>query len=357
MSEELTTNKQEPKRNYWLHRITGGNNGAILSYPLLKEHSIISTGWSDFSTNQFVEETKQKGITHIENCMKNKWSISSLPKNRWSLYNFICKFQKGDIVVVPMWGGKFSICQITNDEVLTNESIPAEHYTHLGISRHEDGYLYKDDEKKCIDLGFYRNVKILHKEISRADYADQKLFSRMKIMQTNANIFNIHKNVDDAIRRADNEAPICIYKELLDASLSVVKRTITDYTQHLKYEKLVEKYLWAIGANDVQKPPTNESKREKGDADRVAYFEDLKVAVMVQVKKHHEKTDDWSVEQIIRYNENHQNDDYNVQLWVISNANDFEEDAKQKAFVNNVRLINGNDFARMILEVGLKHFE
>lgn len=357
MSEELTTNKQEPTINYWLHRITGGSNGVLLSYPLLKEKSILSTGWSDFSTDQFVDKTKQDGILHIENCMKNKWSISSLPKNRRSLYNFICKFKKGDIVVVPMWGGKFSICQITNDEVLTNESIPAEHYTHLGISRHEDGYLYKDDEKKCIDLGFYRNVKILHKEISRADYADQKLFSRMKIMQTNANISNIRESVDDAIKRADENRPICIHEELLNATLSVAKRIITDYTQHLKYEKLVEKYLRAIGADDVQKPPQNESKTEEGDADRVAYFEDLKVAVMVQVKKHSDKTNAWSVEQITRYLENHKNEDYNVQLWVISNAYDFTEDAKQKAFENSVRLINGDDFARMILEVGLKHFE
>ena len=57
------------------------------------------------------------------------------------------------------------------------------------------------------------------------------------------------------------------------------------------------------------------------------------------------------------YRENHQNEDYNVQLWVISNADNYTEDAKQKAFAQNVRLINGTDFARMILEVGLKHFE
>ena len=357
MSEELTTNKQEPTINYWLHRITGGSNGVLLSYPLLKEKSILSTGWSDFSIDQFVDKTKQDGIRHIEECMKRKWHTSSPPKNRWNLYNFICKFKKGDIVVVPMWGGVFSICQIGDDEVLTNESLPAEYYTNLGISRHKDGYLYKDNEQKCIDLGFYRKVNVLHYGISRADYADQKLFSRMKIMQTNANISNIRESVDDAIKRKNENRPICIHEELLNATLSVAKRTITDYTQHLKYEKLVEKYLQAIGADDVQKPPQNESKTEEGDADRVAYFEDLKVAVMVQVKKHSDKTNAWSVEQITRYLENHKNEDYNVQLWVISNANDFSEDAKQKAFENSVRLINGDDFARMILEVGLKHFE
>lgn len=357
MSEELTTNKQEPKRNYWLHRITGGNNGALLSYPLLKEKSILSTGWSDFSIDQFVNRTKQDGIRYIEECMKQEWNVSSPPKNRWNLYNFICKFREGDIVVVPMWGGVFSICKIVDDKILTNYSLPAEYYTNLGISRHKDGYLYKDDEQKCIDLGFYRAVEVLHYGISRADYANQKLFSRMKIMQTNANISNIRESVDDAIKRADENRPICIHEELLNATLSVAKRTITDYTQHLKYEKLVEKYLWAIGAHNVYKPAQNESPTEAGDADRIAHFEDLKVVVMVQVKKHDDKTGEKAVEQIIRYKENHQNDDYNVQLWVISNANDFEEEAKQKAFVNNVRLINGNDFARMILEVGLKHFE
>ena len=38
-------------------------------------------------------------------------------------------------------------------------------------------------------------------------------------------------------------------------------------------------------------------------------------------------------------------------------ADNYTEDAKQKAFAQDVRLINGTDFARMILEVGLKHFE
>jgi hypothetical protein len=131
--------------------------------------------------------------------------------------------------------------------------------------------------------------------------------------------------------------------------LPIAKKIIDNYVQHITYEDLVEKYLWAIGANEVLKPATNESSTDEGDADRVAYFEQLKVAVMVQIKKHDSSTDDWAVNQIELYKNNHinQNEDYNVQLWVISNAEDFTEEAKRKAREANVRLINGDDFANL----------
>ena len=159
------------------------------------------------------------------------------------------------------------------------------------------------------------------------------------------------------IDRAITTHPISIHEELVNSTLSAAQQTINDYVQHYQYENLVEKYLWAIGASDVIKPATNECSTEEGDADRVAYFEELKVAVMVQVKKHNQITNGWAVDQIIAYKENHSNEEYSVQLWVISNANEFSEDAKQKAREANVRLINGEDFARMILEIGLKHFK
>ena len=77
---------------------------------------------------------------------------------------------------------------------------------------------------------------------------------------------------------------------------------------------------------------------------------------MVQVKKHYSntKTDDWAVYQIAKYRDNHNFDDFSsTSLWVISSACDFSESAKKKAEELNVRLIDGNEFARMILENGI----
>ena len=215
-----------------------------------------------------------------------------------------------------------------------------------------------DANGNFIDLGFYRRVEPICANLPRQEYADQALFSRMKIMQTNADVSDLSANIEESIKRAKNNNPICIYKELMQCTLPAAKKIINDYVQHITYEDLVEKYLRAIGANEVLKPAPNESSIDEGDADRVAYFEQLKVAVMVQIKKHDYSTDDWSVNQIELYKNNHtnQNEDYNVQLWVVSNAEDFTEEAKRKAQEANVRLINGNDFAKMILDVGLKHF-
>lgn len=345
----------DSNKKYWLHRITGGDNGWMLSYPLLEEHSILSTGWSDFSQDEFVDRANELGISFIEQKMREEWNVTSLPRNRWNLYNFIHQMKAGNLVVVPMWGGVFGICELLDNEILTNESLPKDYYEGLGISLQNDGYLYSNDGN-LIDLGFYRRVKVHHLKINRQEYADQALFSRMKIMQTNADISDLGENVKESIKRADSNNPIYIYKELMQSTLPIAKKIIDNYVQHITYEDLVEKYLWAIGANEVRKPATNESSTDEGDADRVAYFEQLKVAVMVQIKKHDSTTDDWAVNQIELYKNNHINEDYNVQLWVISNAEDFTEEAKRKAREANVRLINGDDFAKMILDVGLKHF-
>jgi HJR/Mrr/RecB family endonuclease len=86
---------------------------------------------------------------------------------------------------------------------------------------------------------------------------------------------------------------------------------------------------------------------------------------MVQVKKHIGNTGDWAVQQIIMFNQNNQykqynNDDescvmYNTILWIISSGDDFSTAAKEMARENNVRLINGKEFAKLLLENGIEH--
>lgn len=341
---------------YWLHRIKGGDNAMKLSHPLLFEHSILSTGWAELSYDDFVISCRGDW----NNFVKYFEEAYEYLRNRNSLWRFL-NMNAGDIVVVPTWG-VFGIYRIVDDNVYTAESInslisPEKLNDWFEETAYvKDGVLY-DSKGKEIDLGFFRKVEPIAIKLPRQEYSDQALYSRMKIMQTNADISDLWRSVDDAIDRAKTTHPISIHEELVNSTLSAAQQTINDYVQHYQYESLVEKYLWAIGASDVIKPATNECSTEEGDADRVAYFEELKVAVMVQVKKHNQITNGWAVDQIIAYKENHSNEEYSVQLWVISNANEFSEDAKQKAREANVRLINGEDFARMILEIGLKHFK
>lgn len=345
---------EERKKHYWLHRITGGDNGWLLSYPLLNGPSILSTGWSDFSEDSFVNGVNTQGISYIEEAMMREWKIDYKPRNRWSLYYFIHEMQKGDIVIVPQWGGVFSICEIEDNIALTNESLPEEYYLPLGISKHDDGYLYKDDERKCIDLGFYRRVRVLHSQISRSDYAEQDLISRMKIMQTNSDITDLAEKIEETIKRADKKCPINLRDEMLDGTCAAMQEVIKRWTDADKFEQLIEKYLYAVGADNVSTPAKNESATEDGDADRVATFEWLNLKIYVQAKKHKDVTDDWGVEQIIAYQKNHEQSEYREQLWLVSNADKFTQLAQEKAETAHVRLINGKEFARLLIDVGIK---
>lgn len=342
-------------KKYWLHRIKGVDNAMKLSHPLFFNHAILSTGWAELSYDDFVKSSRNSWtdfVSHFEDAY-------GYLRNRNCLWRFL-NMKVGDVVVVPTWG-VFSVFRIIDNNIFTAESISSiisseEMVDWFGeIANVKDGTLY-DSKGKYIDLGFFRKVESIALKLLRQEYANQALYSRMKIMQTNADISDLCQCVEDTIERAQKAHPISIHEELEKSTLSAVQQTINDYVQHYQYEDLVERYLWAIGASEVLRPATNESRTEEGDADRVAYFEELKVAVMVQVKKHNQITNGWAVDQITTYKENHTNEEYSVQLWVISNANEFSEDAKQKARDANVRLINGEDFARMILEVGLKHF-
>ena len=42
-------------------------------------------------------------------------------------------------------------------------------------------------------------------------------------------------------------------------------------------------------------------------------------------------------------------------MWVVSSGNDFSSNAKLMATENNVRLINGEEFAQLLLENGLEN--
>ena len=84
----------------------------------------------------------------------------------------------------------------------------------------------------------------------------------------------------------------------------------------------------------------------------IASFENLNVSILVQVKKHAGQTDEWAVHQICNYSMTHSGDDSIAQLWVVSSCNDFSESAKTCAEENRVRLIDGIEFSKLILNVG-----
>ena len=338
--------------NYWLHRITGGDNAIEFAHPLLFSHNYLSIGWSDFSEDEFVKKVQKHGASFLDNAMQNEgWG---LPRNRWNLMRFIKEMSKGDIVVVPTWN-EFSLFEIVEDEVLSNESInPACLIDWNGNPAHlqEDGYYYNADGKH-VDLGFYRKVKPIILNIPREGYADQDLYSRMKIRQTNANISDLKGSIDAAKKSFEEKKPINLKEQIVEETAPKLLELIEKLTNDIRFENLVEWYLSSLGAR-IYKPNKNESATEDGDADRVGYFDNIKTAIMVQVKKHEGITDDWAVQQIKAYKANHNYGDYHTQMWVISSCKEFSENAKNLAEAEGVRLIDGIEFAKMILDAGLE---
>lgn len=339
----------EKGTNYWLHRITGGDNASGVARNLLR-NGYMSIGWCDFSDEESLKRIRTD-YDSFNNMFLDAWDI--LPRNRWNLWRFVNEMRHNDIVVIPT-PYYFSVYKILDDRVYTVQSLDRsllKDWNGENVVLKEDGYLYNSNND-IVDLGFFRKVEPIEVDIPRDGFADQYLTSRMKIRQTNAYINDIKESVLNGINNFREDRPINLRKAVLDEAQELVLSKIHTLQNDAKFEDLVKWYLESIGGK-VETPPKNESPTKDGDADKVAFFDKLGVAIMVQAKKHFGETDKWAVDQINAYKRNHNFEDYTTILWVISTCDTFSEEAIQTAATNGVKLINGRDFARMILDAGL----
>ena len=337
---------------YWLHRITGGDHALPFAHPLLFTHHYLSIGWSDFSSDAFVRQVLTEGESAIEIATQSEgWGF---PKNRWNLWRFIHEMKKGDIILVPT-SQEFSLFEIEDDVILTNESIDFSVFKDWNgkkAIRQEDGYYYNENDQP-IDLGFYRRVKPILYNIPRAGFADQKLISRMKIRQTNAEISDLRESIENARKAYEERKPINLKEKIIEETVPKLLSLIENLTSADSFENLVEWHLKSLGAR-TEIPSKNAPDKGEGDADIIGYFDNIKTAIMVQVKKHTGITDEWAIQQIKAYKTNHTYDDYHTQMWVISSCEHYNLTAMNEADEASVRLITGVDFAKMILDAGLE---
>ena len=337
---------------YWLHRITGGDNALGYAHPLLFNHHYLSIGWSDFSSDAFVRQVQIEGETAIDRAMQaEEWG---LPKNRWNLWRFIVGMKKGDIVLVPT-SQEFSLFEIEDDIILSNESIDTSVFKDWNGKQavlQGDGYFYNENGLP-IDLGFYRKVKPILYNIPRMGFADQNLISRMKIRQTNADISDLKESIENARKAYEENKPINLKEKIVEETAPKLLALIEKLTSADRFENLVEWYLKSLGAR-TEIPSKNAPDKGEGDADVIGYFENIKTAIMVQVKKHEGVTDEWAIQQIKAYMTNHIYDDYHTQMWVISTCEHYSQKAMNEADEAGVRLISGIEFASMILNAGLE---
>lgn len=341
---------------YYLHRIS---HHAELSYPLL-ERDILSIGFSDCVTDEFVRDHQAKEWQDVPSTVEKK--LGKL-RSRFGLQRFL-QMNKGDLVVVPDWGA-FHVYKVDSDERMIPADLDLHDLKtwHGHVVRRETDHLYVDDEDgtpREIDLGFFRKVKKVATGTPRSDYADNALTKRMKVRQTNVNIDDLQESVDEAIRRCEKGKPINIADSIKNKCRDEVLSRINKELDDGQLEKLIKWYFERIGASSVEIPAKNARDKE-GDADIVATFEPIGTIIYVQAKHHEETTSDWAVEQIDSYVKNKEElggeDGYTRIPWVVSTGDDFSEDCRKKAEQHNVCLIDGQELATRILQAGISDLE
>lgn len=336
---------------YWLHRIS---HEWDVSYKLLSM-GYLTIGWSAYSKSGIeTKVTCGKDIDIFEATMRELGEQGN--RSRWNLWYF-CNFRKNDYVVVPLFNGEFSVFRlksrampISEITVLPDTFISESRQT---IYKGEDGLLYRADTQKVVDLGFAIKVEPIKEHLSRYEYADNKLTSRMKIRQTNADISDLEQSIK-AVLSAD--APINLYATVIEELAGKLLESIKMQLTPDKFEMLIRWYFQKTGATRAFRPSKNSSDKWDGaDADIVAEFEPLKVLIYVQAKLHVDVTSSWAVEQVKMYKEQHEEtaNEYTTIPWVITSADKYAPEAITLAAENKVRLITGLEFSRMLIDAGI----
>jgi len=344
-------------KNIWQHRIS---HEAEIAHPLL-EKGYLSIGFADFTDTNIIEVTRATDGNAWENFEKivhNIWGRK--PRNRHDLWRFVAEMNPGDWVIVPSWGCflpyriksiAIPITQVQIENLSNWHKVPVQ-MTNRGITRGEQPGYY--------DIGFLIEVELIDCElpkISRVDYADAALSSRLKYRGTTISCNNITESVITAITSAKEKRPINLHSQILDASQDLIWKLICEQLVPDKLETLIQWYFQQMGASSVEIPAKNESGKE-GDGDIVATFPQLRTVYYVQAKHHKldSYTNEWAIEQIANYTEHKNNisdDDYTRVSWVITTAECYTDEAIKRAANLNVQLINGADLARLLLETGI----
>ncbi|OQB45703.1 MAG: Restriction endonuclease [bacterium ADurb.Bin157] len=339
--------------NYWLHRIS---HMAELSYPLLKK-GILSIGWADCSEKDFL--SKAHDPQQFDVAFKEVYK--TLYRSRYSLWRFTSEMKQGDWVLVPS-GNTFSIFELTEDAAFCLADLNVNGLKDCNgkiIVKGNDGGLYKETDEKdsnFIDLGFFRKVKTVVENIPRYEYCDADLTSRMKIYNTNCKITDLRASIDSSIAKFRKSEPINLQEEVITKTLPSIFELINSKLNPDKFEFLVKWYLEKVGATAVI--PSKNAKKE-GDVDIVATFERTRTIIFVQVKFHRDETDDTALTQILEYriSQESMDDEYSRIAWVVTSAEKFSKKCIEAARENRVQLINGKQFARMLLEIGISNLQ
>lgn len=344
---------QEIYRRYWMHRISFERE---VKKALLDSDGLLVTGWGMISYDSFLKMIRGRSRKEFDKIYHQEFG--RLTRNRFCIYMFLNEFQKGDFVIVPD-ARYFSVYEIIGDAPLSKEHIYEYVNSDVGkkIFGYENGKYYKVGTTEELELGFFWQVKPVELDISREGYADNNLRRRLKFQMTNIQMTDLSKEIHDAIKAKKSNTPIDIRAEIIEASSRIILDKLKNKINDSGFEKVVKWYLERIGATTTDIPAKRALSSDTGDADVIALFDDIRVALFVQVKQYDNMVDKKAIEQVVNAYESYYKDLYPDRtpiLWVLTTCEQFLEDAIEFANENNVRCIDGNEFARMLLDIGFK---
>lgn len=329
---------------YWQHRISHEWDVA----KQLFDKGFLTIGWQSLSSSVILQKTVEEGESGFSYAAAE---CNLVERNRWCLYRFF-SMKENDVVVVPLYEQVFAIIRLTGSAKPISE-LPITSIESISGKQVvlNDVLEYKDNTTKIVDLGFFIPFDKESVSVIKRAFASDKLQSRMKHQYINVEINDLCQDVEEA---RISKGPIDIHDIILESTSEAVLSAIKKLTP-TSFEYLVEWYMNKIGATSVYIPAKNEPGKVDGaDADVIAHFNPLGIVFFIQVKKHDGYTDDWAIKQISRYKEQKENimDDFTYIPWVITTAS-FTEEVKEYAHGAGVRLIEGIDFAKMVIDTGV----
>ena len=307
-------------KHYWMHRVS--HEGGL---KILAEEKRITVGFSDVAaSSDACNAIGQKNYNAFCSAYTAIYK-GAIERCKNGLWRFVVEMKTGDIVIVPKPYG-FFICKVTGDAVVC--------------------------QRPGLDLGWEREIDILADCSPREDYAQSGLLSRMKCQQTNLCIDDIASEVDEALDRKIKNTPFDIIGDVGKA----LRKELEKHCSPENFERRVASYFKALGAQATVLSKNYSDKQ--GDCDVEAIFPALRLTVSVQCKKHFGTTDDWAVRQISDYADKRvqmqEDDNWTHAFWVVTLADGFTPAAQALAKEKKVTLINGEEFCRMMLAVGIQ---
>ena len=317
------------ERNYFLLRMF--NHEHQTTKKLFKK-DYVGIGFSTFSKNFDKLKEVKNNLQDLDKTLKKigekfKWFSGYA---RGDLRRFLL-IKKGDWLIIPNWKS-FHLVEVVED-----------------FKNLLDINILNNKDEKLPDIGFVYKIKKIGENISRSDYANNSLTSRMKARQTCLHIDDLKESIETAINAHKEKKPLNFLNNASENLKGKLQNLISGTQSCLtpdKFESLVIKIMQKLGASNVEKVPISKDKGDNADADIKADFENIHHTIYIQAKHHNDKsfTNSWAVDQINNFKINtkdktepYQSYSYvepnqSYSYWVVSSAKKFTDLLFQKYF-------------------------